>query len=70
MLSKNSLKIRNFPLYLYSRKKRMICKQPMDHIPLLSQKNASNSNNTMAKWKCLDKIKVNLPILSVKVHAV
>jgi hypothetical protein len=30
----------------------------------------SNSNSTMATWKGLDKIKVNLPIFSVKVHAV
>ncbi len=37
---------------------------------LLSQKYASNSNNTMAKWKGLDKIKVSLPIFSVKGHAV
>jgi hypothetical protein len=29
---------------------------------LLSQKNASNSYNTMAKDKCLDKIEVNLPV--------
>ncbi len=48
----------------------MICKQPMDQIRLLSQKNASNRNNTMAKWTGLDKIKVTLSIFSVKVHAV
>ncbi len=48
----------------------MICKQPMEQICLLCQKNASKSNNTMAKWKGLDKIKVTLPIFSVKVHAV
>ncbi len=48
----------------------MICKQTMDHICLLSQKNVSNSNNTMAKWKGLDKSKVSLPIFSVKGHAV
>jgi hypothetical protein len=44
--------------------------QTINQIRLLSQKNASNSNNTMAKWKGLDKIKVNLPIFSVKVHVV
>ncbi len=44
----------------------MICKQPMDQICLLSHKNASNNNNTMAQWKGLDKIKVNLPIFSVR----
>ena len=48
----------------------MICKQPINQIHLLSQKNASNGNNTMAKWKCIDKIKVKLPIFSVEVHAV
>ncbi len=48
----------------------MICKQPKDQISLLSQKNASNGNDTIAKWKGLDKIKVKLPIFSVKVHAV
>jgi hypothetical protein len=42
----------------------------MDQIHLLSQKNASNSNDTMAKWKGLDEIKVSLPIFSVKGHAV
>jgi hypothetical protein len=44
--------------------------QTINQIHLLSQKNASNSNNTMATWKGLDKIKVNLPIFSVKGHAV
>ncbi len=48
----------------------MIFKQPMDQIRLLSQKNASKSNNTIAKWKGLDKTKVSLPIFSVKGHAV
>jgi hypothetical protein len=42
----------------------------MDKICLLSQKNSSNSNNAMVKWKGLDKIKVNLPIFSAEVHAV
>ena len=46
----------------------MICNQPMDHIRLLSQKNASNSNNTMAKWKALERTKVIVPIFSVKGH--
>ncbi len=32
--------------------------QTINQIHLLSQKNASNSDNTMAKWKGLDKIKV------------
>jgi hypothetical protein len=35
-----------------------------------NQKNASKSNNMMAKWKGLDKIMVNLPIFSVKIHVV
>ena len=48
----------------------MICNQPMDQIRLLSQKNASNTNNTMAKWKALERTKVILPIFSVKGHAV
>ena len=48
----------------------MICNQPMDQIHLLSQKNASNSNNTMAKWKALERTKVILPIFSVKGHVV
>jgi hypothetical protein len=43
--------------------------QTIDKICLLSQKNVSNSNNTIAKWKGLDKIKVDLPIFSAKVHA-
>ncbi len=51
MLSTNSLKISNFPSYLYFRQKWMICKQPMDQSRLLSQKNASNSNNTMENGK-------------------
>jgi hypothetical protein len=37
-----------------------------DHIRLRSQKKASTSDNTMAKRKGLDKIKVNLTISSVK----
>ncbi len=44
--------------------------QTIDQTDLLSQKNASNSKNTMAKWKGLHKIKLNLPIFSVKVHVV
>jgi hypothetical protein len=44
--------------------------QSIDQIRLICQRNASNSNNTMAKWKGLDKTKVDLPIFSVKVHAV
>ncbi len=44
--------------------------QTFDQIRLLSQKRASNSNNNMAKWKGLDKIKASLPIFSVKGHAV
>jgi hypothetical protein len=48
----------------------MICKQAIDKIRLLGQKNASNSNNTKAKWKGLDKIKVNLPMFSIKLRAV
>jgi hypothetical protein len=43
--------------------------QTFDQIHLLSQNNASNSNKTMAKEKGLDKIEVNLAVLSVKVHA-
>ncbi len=44
--------------------------QTIDQLHLLSQNNALNSNKTMAKWKGLDKIMVNSPIFSVKVHAV
>jgi hypothetical protein len=44
--------------------------QTIDQIRLLSQKNASNSNITMAKWKGLDKINVTLPIFSAKIRAV
>ncbi len=44
--------------------------QTINQIPVLSQKNASNSYDTMAKWKGLDKIKVHLPIFSVKDHVV
>jgi hypothetical protein len=43
--------------------------QTIDQIHLLIQNNASNSNKTIAKEKGLDKIKVNLPVFSVKVHA-
>jgi hypothetical protein len=44
--------------------------QTIDQIRLLNQKNALKSNNTMAKWKGLDKITGNVPIFSVKVHVV
>ncbi len=44
--------------------------QTIYQICLLSQKNASNSYDTMAKEKGLDKIEVNLPVISVKIHAV
>jgi hypothetical protein len=44
--------------------------QTIDQIHLLNQKNALKSKNTMAKLKGLDKITVNLPIFSVKAHAV
>ncbi len=44
--------------------------QTLDQIHLLNQKNALESNNMMAKWKGLDKITVNSPIFSVKVHVV
>jgi hypothetical protein len=44
--------------------------QTTNQIRLLNQKNASKSKNTMAKWKGLDKIMVNLPIFTVKIHAV
>jgi hypothetical protein len=44
--------------------------QTIDRIRLLSQKNASNSYDTMAKEKGLDKIEVHLSVFSVKVHAV
>jgi hypothetical protein len=70
MLPKNISKISDFPSYLYFKGERMICKQPFDQIRLFSQKNGSNSNETMARWKGLDKIKVNLLIFSVKVQAV
>jgi hypothetical protein len=44
--------------------------QTIDQIRLLNQKNALKNSNKMAKWKALDKITVNLPIFSVKVHVV
>ncbi len=44
--------------------------QTFDQICLPSPKNASNSYDTMAKEKGLDKIKVYLPVFSVEVHAV
>jgi hypothetical protein len=44
--------------------------QTIDQIRLLCQKNASNSYDTMAKEKGLDKIEVILPVFSVKVHVV
>jgi hypothetical protein len=44
--------------------------QTIDQIRLLNQKNASKSKNTMAEWKGLDKIMINLPIFSAKVHVV
>jgi hypothetical protein len=44
--------------------------QTIDQIRLLNQKNALKNNNKMAKWKGLDKLAVNLPIFSVKVHVV
>jgi hypothetical protein len=44
--------------------------QTIDQIRLLNQKNALKDSNEMAKWKGLDKITVNLPIFSVKVHVV
>ncbi len=44
--------------------------QTIDQIRLLNQKHALKNNNKMAKWKRLDKITVNLPIFSVKVHVV
>ncbi len=44
--------------------------QTINQIHLLNQKNAKKSNNKMAKWEGLDKITVNLPIFSVKVHVV
>jgi hypothetical protein len=43
--------------------------QTINQIHLLSQNNALNSNKTMAKEKGLNKIEVNLPFFSVKVHA-
>ncbi len=44
--------------------------QTIDQIHLLNQKNTLKNSNKMAKWKGLDKITVNLPIFSVKVHVV
>jgi hypothetical protein len=44
--------------------------QTIDQIHLLSQKYASNSYDTTAKEKGLDKMDVNLPVFSVKVHVV
>ncbi len=44
--------------------------QTMDQICLLNQKNSLKNNNKMTKWKGLDKMMINLPIFSVKVHVV
>jgi hypothetical protein len=44
--------------------------QTINQIRLLNQRNALKSNNMTAKWKGLEKITVNLPIFSVKVHVV
>jgi hypothetical protein len=44
--------------------------QTINQICLRSQKNASNSCDTMAKEKGLDKIEINLPVFSVKAHVV
>ncbi len=44
--------------------------QTINQIHLLNQKNALKYSNKMAKWKGLDKITVNIPIFSVKVHVV
>ncbi len=44
--------------------------QTINQIRLLNQKNALNSKNTMAKWKGLDKMMINLPFFSVKEHVV
>jgi hypothetical protein len=44
--------------------------QAIEQIHLLNQKNALKNSNKMAKWKGLDKIAVNLPIFSLKVHVV
>lgn len=67
MLSKNSPKLSNFPSNL---KKDDL--QSIDQIRLLNQRKANSltNSNKMAKWKGLDKIMVNLPIFSVKVHVV
>jgi hypothetical protein len=70
MLSKNSPKLSNFPSNLQSRKKDNL--QSINQIRLLNQRktNLFENSNKMAKWKGLDKITVNLPIFSVKVHVV
>jgi hypothetical protein len=44
--------------------------QTINKIRLLNRKNALKNSNMMAKWKGLDKIRVILPIFSVKVHVV
>jgi hypothetical protein len=44
--------------------------QTIGQICLLNRKNALKNSNKMAKWKGLDKITVNLPIFSVKIHVV
>ncbi len=44
--------------------------QTINQTCLSSQKNASNSYDTMAKEKGLDKIEVNLPVFSAKAHAI
>jgi hypothetical protein len=44
--------------------------QTINQIRLLNQKNSLKNSNKMEKWKGLDKITVNLPIFSVKVHVV
>ncbi len=71
MLSKNSPTISNFPSNLHSKMKmKKDDLQTIDQIHLLHRKNALKNSNKMAKWKGLDKIMVNLPIFSVKVHVV
>ncbi len=69
MLSKNSRQISNFPSYPHSRWKKDDL-QTIDQIRLLNQKNALKGKDTVAKWKGLDKITVNLTIFSVKLHVV
>jgi hypothetical protein len=70
MLSKNSPIISNFPSIYNLDENEKDDLQTINQISLFNRKNALKNSIKMAKWKGLDKITVNLPIFSVKVHVV